>query len=154
MPAGTGRRIAVLSDMLELGDDAIAYHRDLAQPLLDAGVEKVYLAGRMMRSLWRELPPRMRASFHGRASGILYPLLSDLRAGDVVLLKGSHGTHMHEVAADIRTLARMPHLHGAGLWIFTFLAPAARWMLSRLPAAVRRWTTWHANRLLMRRPAR
>lgn len=154
MPAGNGRRIAVLSDMLELGDDSIAYHRNLAQPLLDAGVDRVYLAGRAMRSLWQELPPRVRASLHRSASGLLYPLVSDLRAGDVVLLKGSHGTHMHEVASDLRVFARMPHLHGIGLWIFTFLAPTARWALSRLPAAVRRWAAWHADKLLMHRAAR
>jgi len=153
-PTGTGRRIAVLSDMLELGDNFIAYHRDLAQPLLDAGVDRVYLAGRAMRSLWQELPPRVRTSFHKSASGLLYPLVSDLRAGDVVLLKGSHGTHMHEVASDLRTLARVPNLHGIGLWIFTFLVPAARWASSGLPAAVRRWATWHVDKFLMQRAAR
>ncbi|MBN9058924.1 MAG: UDP-N-acetylmuramoylalanyl-D-glutamyl-2,6-diaminopimelate--D-alanyl-D-alanine ligase, partial [Rhizobiales bacterium] len=47
--AGAGRRIAVLGDMLELGDDTLKLHAELAEPLVGAGIDRAYLAGPSMR---------------------------------------------------------------------------------------------------------
>jgi UDP-N-acetylmuramoyl-tripeptide--D-alanyl-D-alanine ligase len=152
-PTGPGRRIAVLADMLELGDDSASYHRDLTKPLLDAHVEKAYLAGKLMRFLWQQLPPRVRTPLHGSASGVLYPLLRDLREGDVVLLKGSHGTGMHEIASDLRFLGRAPNSARMGLRIFALLAIASRPILSHTPATARRWILWQVDKYLKRTKA-
>ena len=41
-----GRRIAVLGDMLELGDqDAATHHAKLAEPIESAGIDLVYTCG-------------------------------------------------------------------------------------------------------------
>src|SRR3954451_24704272 len=49
-----GRRIAVLGDMLELGDGAPTYHIDLARHL--DGINGVYCVGPLMRHLFEVLP--------------------------------------------------------------------------------------------------
>ena len=49
-PVKAGRRIAILGDMLELGDDAPAYHQKLAGDL--PGIDGVYCVGPLMRHLY------------------------------------------------------------------------------------------------------
>ncbi len=50
-----GHRYALLGDMLELGDEAPAYHRDLATHI--EGIDGVYCVGPLMRELYDVLPP-------------------------------------------------------------------------------------------------
>lgn len=104
VPEG-GRRIAVLGDMLELGPEAPAMHRQLAEPLTEAGIDTVLTAGGMMRELQERLPEAMQGG-HGERPEALVPLLMQaVRPGDVVLVKGSHGSRMHGLADAL--------LHGA-----------------------------------------
>ncbi len=88
-PGPGGRRIAVLGDMLELGADEVALHRDLAAPLRDNGVDLVFTAGPLMSHLWEVLPGAMRGG-HAADSATLAPLASAaVHPGDVVTVKGS-----------------------------------------------------------------
>ena len=49
--ARTGRRIAVLGDMLEMGDESPAFHKDLA-PIIDAAsVDLLFCCGPNMKAL-------------------------------------------------------------------------------------------------------
>ena len=48
---GEGRRIAVLGDMLELGDHAAKLHAALAELIVGTGTDTVFLAGPEMRAL-------------------------------------------------------------------------------------------------------
>ncbi|HEV2550782.1 MAG TPA: UDP-N-acetylmuramoylalanyl-D-glutamyl-2,6-diaminopimelate--D-alanyl-D-alanine ligase [Stellaceae bacterium] len=96
-PPKGGRRIAVLGDMLELGDEAARLHADLAQPLIDAEVTLVFTAGPMMRHLYDALPKRMRGSHAATAAALAETVRRRLGAGDIVSVKGSHGSRMGEV---------------------------------------------------------
>src|SRR6201999_2735760 len=49
-PVKQGRRIAILGDMLELGNDAPAYHRDLTKHLVD--IDGVFCVGPLMHHLY------------------------------------------------------------------------------------------------------
>ncbi len=44
-PGGRGRRIAVLGDMLELGEAGPTLHRGLAPALAESGADLVFLTG-------------------------------------------------------------------------------------------------------------
>jgi len=87
-PIKGGRRIAVLGDMLELGSDAPAYHKDLAKHLAD--IDGVYCVGPLMRHLYDLLPARQGLGWH-EDPATLQPreVASLLRPGDVVVVKGS-----------------------------------------------------------------
>jgi UDP-N-acetylmuramoyl-tripeptide--D-alanyl-D-alanine ligase len=61
--AASGRRIAVLTDMLELGPEAARYHRDIAQGVDRAAVDLVFCAGPMMKFLWDALPEARRGGY-------------------------------------------------------------------------------------------
>ncbi len=100
-PAKGARRIAVLGDMLELGADAPALHAGLAGPLVERGIDLVFCAGPNMRRLHDALPEAMRGG-HAADSAALAPMvLAAVRAGDVVMVKGSAGSRMGVV---VRTL--------------------------------------------------
>jgi len=89
-----GRRIAVIGDMLELGADAERLHGELLQPITAAGIDAVYCAGAHMHALWQNLPHDLRGHYCEDAKDLEDVLLSDVRAGDVVMIKGSLGTRM------------------------------------------------------------
>jgi UDP-N-acetylmuramoyl-tripeptide--D-alanyl-D-alanine ligase len=84
-----GRRIAALTDMLELGADAPARHAALASQIEAADVDRVFLAGPLMRSLWDGLPCARRGAWAPTAADLAPTLVEAIGAGDVVMIKGS-----------------------------------------------------------------
>jgi len=88
------RRVAVLGDMLELGGLGPKLHQELAESIDGADVDIVFACGEMMRGLYDALPPRRRGAY-AKTAGELVPMLtSGVRAGDVVMIKGSLGSRM------------------------------------------------------------
>lgn len=83
-----GRRIAVLGDMLELGDDAPNYHTGLASHL--DGIDGVYCVGPLMRHLYDILPAGKGLGWHDDPATLRPAEVANLlKAGDVVVVKGS-----------------------------------------------------------------
>jgi len=103
-PKDRGRRIAVLGDMLELGAESIAMHRDLARTLCQAGIDLVFASGPHMRELFKSLPAEMQGAY-AENSALLQPALIDaVQQGDVVMVKGSLGSRMGPVVEALRGL--------------------------------------------------
>lgn len=96
------RRIAVLGDMLELGDDAEQMHRDLASAIAAAGVDVVFASGPLMRGLYDAVPPALRGAYAEQSDGLEAALLAALDTGDVVMVKGSNGSRMGPIATLLR----------------------------------------------------
>lgn len=95
-----GQKIAILGNMLELGKNSPELHTKLAEKLLEQGFDKVYTAGSLMQNLYDALPPDLRAG-HAPSATELFPILR-LQDGDVVLIKGSHGSKMYELAEILK----------------------------------------------------
>ncbi len=86
-----GRRIAVLGDMLELGDHSAKLHADLAELIVGTGTNTVFLGGPEMRALADILPDEIATEYRQGAEELKPLLLSALKAGDVVMIKSSKG---------------------------------------------------------------
>jgi UDP-N-acetylmuramoyl-tripeptide--D-alanyl-D-alanine ligase len=87
------RRIAVLGDMLELGDHGAAEHLALAADVADAA-DRLFACGPLMRDLFAAVPKAMRGA-HTQDSASLAPILARaLAPGDAILIKGSLGSRM------------------------------------------------------------
>jgi UDP-N-acetylmuramoyl-tripeptide--D-alanyl-D-alanine ligase len=99
--ARSGRRIAVLGDMLELGQQAADMHRDLAGPLENARVDLVFAAGPHMRALFEALPGSRRGAWAATAAEIEEAVIAEIRPGDVVMVKGSLGSKMGPIVAAL-----------------------------------------------------
>lgn len=98
-----GRRIAVLGDMRELGAEAAALHGELAEALVEAKVDSVFLAGSLMAALRDALPSRYLGGYAESASE-LEPLVFDsLAPGDVVMVKGSNASRMGALVEAMKT---------------------------------------------------
>jgi UDP-N-acetylmuramoyl-tripeptide--D-alanyl-D-alanine ligase len=100
------RRLAVLGDMLELGDAGPAEHRALAADVA-ASADCLLACGPLMHELFATVPAPMRAA-HAPDSAALAPILArSIAPGDAILIKGSLGSRMRLVvnALDARAEA-------------------------------------------------
>jgi UDP-N-acetylmuramoyl-tripeptide--D-alanyl-D-alanine ligase len=103
-PGPGARRIAALGDMLELGPDEGAYHAGLGGPLQQFGIDLVFAAGPRMAALFEALPASMRGGYASDADSLSPLLAGAVRAGDIVLVKGSNGSRMIKVIEALRRL--------------------------------------------------
>jgi UDP-N-acetylmuramoyl-tripeptide--D-alanyl-D-alanine ligase len=88
------RRIVVLGDMLELGPQSQPLHRSLSAAIEAADVDLVFAAGPHMQALHADVCPSARAVWAERSDGLVAPILAEVRAGDVIMVKGSLGSRM------------------------------------------------------------
>ena len=97
-----GRKLALLGDMYELGADELELHRALADPLVEAGFERVFMAGECMRLLMGALPQPLRAGWSSKPQTLLTKLKGELREGDIVLIKGSNASGVGKLVAQLK----------------------------------------------------
>jgi UDP-N-acetylmuramoyl-tripeptide--D-alanyl-D-alanine ligase len=96
-----GRRIAVLGDMLEMGEYAQRVHADLAGPLLSAGIEHVWLAGPDMAALRDGLPDSVHVEYREKTEDLAPFVLNSIAPGDVLMVKSSLGTGFGKIVAAL-----------------------------------------------------
>lgn len=110
LPPG-GRRVVVLTDMLELGDRSESLHAGLAQYIDAAGIDLVHAAGPQMKQLMQALSPERRGLWRETAADLAMEAESLVAPGDIVMVKGSNGSRASLVAAALADLERR---HAAG----------------------------------------
>lgn len=101
-PGPRGRRIAVLGDMLELGEQSAALHAALVQPIVDHAVELVFCAGPAMRNLWEALPSSRRGGYANDSTALEPQVLDAVSGGDVIMIKGSFGSKMTPIVKALQ----------------------------------------------------
>lgn len=100
LAAQPGRRVAVLGDMLELGEFADDEHRDLAGPVGNVA-DVVFACGEAMRLMFDDLPASRRGHWTIDAERLAPVVRAAVRDGDVVLVKGSLGSRMRCIVAEL-----------------------------------------------------
>ncbi|WP_411837429.1 UDP-N-acetylmuramoyl-tripeptide--D-alanyl-D-alanine ligase [Paracoccus sp. ME4] len=100
-----GRRVAILGDMLELGADEAAMHRAVADDPAMAAVDLVHCAGPRMRHLFAALPQGRRGVWAETAAELAAQAPDLIRAGDIVLVKGSKSSRISAVVGALRARA-------------------------------------------------
>ena len=96
----SGRRIAVLGDMLELGDDSIRYHIGLKDAA--DGADLLLACGPSMRHLYDALAPEKKGAWAPSSADLIPHVLATLRPGDTVMVKGSLGSRMAPIVEAIK----------------------------------------------------
>lgn len=97
----TGKRIAVLADMLELGPHADQLHRRVGREASSTNIEYLLTYGPLSRSTHESATTRFKA--HYEQKNMLSEYLSELvSTGDVVLVKGSRGMKMEDVVTFLK----------------------------------------------------
>ena len=96
-----GRRIAVLGDMLELGATAATLHGGLNDAIKTHHVDLVYCCGPLMRNLWDALSTGKRGGYADSAANLEAQVLTAVRGGDAVMIKGSFGSKMKTIVTAL-----------------------------------------------------
>jgi UDP-N-acetylmuramoyl-tripeptide--D-alanyl-D-alanine ligase len=97
-----GRRIAVLGDMLELGPGGPQMHKALAAAIDEHQTDLVFACGPLMKNLWDALPMASRGAYAGTSAELEDSVLSAVRAGDAVMVKGSLGSRMGPIVTALK----------------------------------------------------
>ena len=97
----TGKKIAVLADMLELGEQGEELHCQIGKHTARSGVDILLTFGPLARFIHEAASVEIKAHFDNKASLTEY-LMHTLTDGDVVLFKGSRGMKMEEVIMKLR----------------------------------------------------
>jgi len=98
---GSGKSIAVLGDMLELGEGSEAEHYELGKYLSDSGVDQLISLGAFTEKTiegYGNSKQGLPAQTHEEAAR---RLLETAKPGDLVLVKGSRGSRMERVIKEI-----------------------------------------------------
>ncbi|MCK5739185.1 UDP-N-acetylmuramoyl-tripeptide--D-alanyl-D-alanine ligase, partial [bacterium] len=95
----SGRKIAVLADMLELGAVSLTEHQNVGQMAVELGLDKIYGFGPFTEALIAaaRLTVGDKALHFNKKSALIDNLKKTVNPGDVVLIKGSRGMTMEEV---------------------------------------------------------
>ncbi|MCR9113293.1 MAG: UDP-N-acetylmuramoyl-tripeptide--D-alanyl-D-alanine ligase [Rhodobacteraceae bacterium] len=101
-----GRRIAILGEMLELGEDEEALHAALADLPAMQAVHQVHCVGPRMKALHAALPDAVRGHCCDDADELAARAARLVDTGDVVLVKGSKGSRVSRVVDALRKAAR------------------------------------------------
>lgn len=101
----SGRKIAALGDMLELGRYSEDGHRQVGQIVVMAGIDKLILVGERARDIGRgaeEAGMKKDDIFHFNNSQEAGRFIQErLRSGDLILVKGSQGARMEKIVKEI-----------------------------------------------------
>ena len=92
-----GRRIAILGDMLELGDDSQKFHTELSQTLIENNIDLVYTVGSEMRVLYDVLPKEMQGYATKTVDEMIKILDNVFQLNDTVLIKASNGIGLKKI---------------------------------------------------------
>jgi UDP-N-acetylmuramyl pentapeptide synthase len=96
------RKVAVLGDMLEMGEGGAAHHAGLAAPIQANRVDLVFVAGAQMKALWEALPKARRGGYAATSAELAPQVTAALEPGDTVLVKGSNGAKMSVIIDQLK----------------------------------------------------
>lgn len=106
-----GKRIAILADMLELGERSNAEHRMIGERLREFGVDALLTFGEYGRLINDSTTVGQKTHFESKVQ-LGQHLAGMIRAGDAVLVKGSRGMKMEDIFETLKTL-KVISLEGA-----------------------------------------
>lgn len=88
------RKIAVLGDMLELGDYSRQYHEALGSYLLDKNIDIVYAVGEQTSFLYDIVKDKKSSFYFKDTEAAFKSLVKIVKKGDSILVKGSNAMKM------------------------------------------------------------
>ena len=93
-------KIAILGDMLELGENEVDYHMDVLNYLLDKKIKLIYLYGERMKKAYdifmKNKSEEYRFWYYPTKEGIVESL-KNIKMDKVILLKASRGIKLEEI---------------------------------------------------------
>lgn len=101
-PAPHGRRVLILGDMLELGEDSHQHHAALAPAVMAVAPDLVLLCGTAMQALFERLRDQLPVHWRENAETLNAQVVEHLSDGDLVLIKSSGGTGLSQTVTTLK----------------------------------------------------
>ena len=97
------RKILLLGDMLELGDNSVKLHLGLKDIIVKSKIDEVYTIGSKMNYLHKRFDQKNLFAKHFTNRSVLMDYIKNLNFDDaVILVKGSRGMRMEEFISEIK----------------------------------------------------
>jgi UDP-N-acetylmuramoyl-tripeptide--D-alanyl-D-alanine ligase len=104
-PRGRGRKIAILGHMMNLGNYSVRAHENLSHFIEASGIERLYTVGKYITPLHKKLHDNSILIAHGdNYKEIEDKVISDIKDGDLVFIKGHHRIWLNKLAKKIYEL--------------------------------------------------
>lgn len=103
------RKIAVLGDMNELGDNEIAYHREIGEFLKDLAIDGLFTLGKKGEEIRKAMGEKQlpgKACFS--LEELSLALEKEIKPGDLLLFKASNSLSLSTVIQEIRSKHCLP----------------------------------------------
>ncbi len=100
-----GSRIAVLADMLELGENEKAYHYEVGSFIAGQRVDEVFVYGELSKEILRGITDHnqeIHVQYFENKEELTNFLLEHVKKEDIVLLKGSNGMKLGQVSLALQ----------------------------------------------------
>lgn len=95
----SGKKVAVLADMLELGENSKKYHFEVGEYIVNNPIHEVITFGEDAKEINKAiLGTNIDSKHFDTREDITQYLINTLKIGDVVLLKGSRGMKLNEIS--------------------------------------------------------
>jgi UDP-N-acetylmuramoyl-tripeptide--D-alanyl-D-alanine ligase len=98
----SGKKIAVLGDMLELGALSKTEHQELGKFITTLNLDILLCCGNEMKATVQSATVKMKGHFDSK-SDLLKALTESIAAGDAVLFKGSRGMKIETILEDLKS---------------------------------------------------
>jgi UDP-N-acetylmuramyl pentapeptide synthase len=92
------RKIAIISDMRELGEAEIEFHREIGKYINQINIDAVITFGSLSKYIFDVLDDSKKLEHFSDKNTLQNKIKDILKDGDFVMLKGSKSTLMYEIA--------------------------------------------------------
>ncbi len=96
-----GRKIAVLGDMLELGDMSETLHSRVGEMVKNAGIDMLFCYGTASRKIAEHAGEKIQLFCTDNPETLTQKLRETVQEGDVLLFKASHGMHLENIITNL-----------------------------------------------------
>ena len=97
----SGRRVALLGDMRELGEDSLKEHSAIVRRIADSGFEAYLVGGEFRKALDAEGRPANVKGWYATSCELASALSAAPLSDSVILVKGSRGIQMEKVVPEL-----------------------------------------------------
>ena len=91
------RVVAVIGDMLELGEFSQKYHLQIAEEVLKNNIDNVIFVGEESKIAFDKLKDDFNRFYFKTTDELLKNIDNIIQNGDIILLKASHGLHFEKI---------------------------------------------------------
>ncbi|SHI34531.1 UDP-N-acetylmuramoyl-tripeptide--D-alanyl-D-alanine ligase [Parasporobacterium paucivorans] len=99
----SGRKVAILGDMLELGKDEEILHKEVGSYLAEKGIDLLLCSGRLSRQTYEGAGDGLSKYYFETREEMMRKIPVLLKPTDTILIKASHGMHFEKIVLMLET---------------------------------------------------